>query len=85
MLFHKLLEGKFCILVDRNVFKFLNIVLCFSKIENCYFTINQLVNSGMSQEDAWNANSIKLTKATEVILNTIFFFKLIKNYYFTKK
>jgi len=36
-----------------------------SKIENCYFTINQLVNSGMSQEDAWNENTIKLTQATE--------------------
>lgn len=38
-----------------------------SKIENCYFTINQLINSGMSQEDAWNENTIKLTKAAEVI------------------
>lgn len=38
----------------------------FSKIENCYFTINHQVNSGMCQEDALNANSIKLIKATEV-------------------
>lgn len=42
--------------------------MCFSKIENCYFTINKLVQSGMSHEDAWNATSIKLTKATEVII-----------------
>lgn len=43
--------------------------MCYSKIENCYFTINKLVNSGMSHEDAWNETSIKLTKATEVIIN----------------
>lgn len=59
--------------------------MCFSKIENCYFTINQLVNSGMSQEDAWNANSIKLTKATEVILNTIIFLNLLKKLLLYKK
>ncbi|CAH1737123.1 probable peroxisomal acyl-coenzyme A oxidase 1 [Aphis gossypii] len=35
------------------------------KIENCYFSINKLINSGMSQEDAWNETSIKLSKATE--------------------
>lgn len=39
----------------------------FSKIENCYFTINQKVNSGISQEDAWNLTTIQLTKASEVI------------------
>lgn len=41
----------------------------YSKIENCYFSINKLVHSGMSHEDAWNETSIKLTKATEVITN----------------
>lgn len=59
--------------------------MCFSKIENCYFNINELMRSGMSQEDAWNENSIKLVKATEVNKNMItvllyryiFFFKYI--------
>lgn len=40
----------------------------FSKIEDCYFSISQLTNSGMCYEDAWNATSIKLCKATEVII-----------------
>lgn len=42
--------------------------MCYSKIENCYFSINKLVHSGMSQEDAWNETSIKLAKASEVII-----------------
>uniref|UniRef100_A0A2S2PYQ1 Putative peroxisomal acyl-coenzyme A oxidase 1 n=1 Tax=Sipha flava TaxID=143950 RepID=A0A2S2PYQ1_9HEMI len=37
-----------------------------SKIEDCYFTIKRLVDSGFSQEDAWNQTSIKLTQASEV-------------------
>jgi len=35
------------------------------KVENCYFTIKQKINSGMCQEDAWNENTIKLAKASE--------------------
>lgn len=35
----------------------------------------------MSQEDAWNENSIKLAKATEVILNII----LLLCFYSNKK
>jgi hypothetical protein len=49
------------------------IIDIFSKIENCYFTINQLINSGISQEDAWNEYTIILTKAAEVIFNLICF------------
>lgn len=55
----------------------------FSKIENCYFTINQLINSGMCQEDALNANSIKLIKATEVIIFKIKFDILFLKLIFT--
>lgn len=38
--------------------------------------MNDLMNSGMSQDDAWNATSIKLAKASEVILQ---FFIIILN------
>lgn len=71
MHFFKLPEGKFYIII---IFKTINFskVLVFSKIENCYFSINKLVNSGMSQEDAWNQTTIKLTKAAEVILVLFF-------------
>ncbi|VVC32713.1 Acyl-coenzyme A oxidase, N-terminal,Acyl-CoA oxidase/dehydrogenase, central domain,Acyl-CoA [Cinara cedri] len=36
-----------------------------SKIEDCNLTIKRLVNSGVTQEDAWNQTSIKLTHASE--------------------
>ncbi|KAE9532033.1 hypothetical protein AGLY_010235 [Aphis glycines] len=36
-----------------------------SKIDDCYFTIKRLIDSGMAQEDAWNQTSIKLTQASE--------------------
>ncbi|XP_025203617.1 probable peroxisomal acyl-coenzyme A oxidase 1 [Melanaphis sacchari] len=36
-----------------------------SKIDDCYFTIKRLIDSGMTQEDAWNRTSIKLTQASE--------------------
>lgn len=47
--------------------------MCFSKIENCYDSIEQHIKSGMSKENAWNATTIKLTKAAEVILIIIFY------------
>lgn len=40
--------------------------MCFSKINDCYFSIKRLKNSGLAQEDAWNQTSIKLTQASEV-------------------
>ncbi|KAL4084612.1 hypothetical protein QTP88_027543 [Uroleucon formosanum] len=36
-----------------------------SKIDDCYFTIKRLTDSGMAQEDAWNQTSIKLIQASE--------------------
>ncbi|XP_026805001.1 probable peroxisomal acyl-coenzyme A oxidase 1 [Rhopalosiphum maidis] len=36
-----------------------------SKIDDCYFTMKRLIDSGMAQEDAWNRTSIKLTQASE--------------------
>lgn len=48
--------------------------MCYSKIENCYFTINNLIHSGMTQEDAWNETTIKLAKATEVIVTNYFYY-----------
>lgn len=41
----------------------------YSIIENCYDTIKQYTMSGMSTENAWNATTINLIKASEVILN----------------
>lgn len=37
-----------------------------SKIEDCHLSIKRFVSSGLSQEDAWNQTSIKLTQASEV-------------------
>lgn len=42
------------------------LLTCYSKIEGCYFTIKRLVNSGLTQEDAWNQTSVKLAQASEV-------------------
>ncbi|KAL5236415.1 hypothetical protein ACI65C_003825 [Semiaphis heraclei] len=36
-----------------------------SKIDDCYFTMKRLLDSGTAQEDAWNQTSIKLTQASE--------------------
>jgi len=36
-----------------------------SKIDDCYFTMKRLIDSGTAQEDAWNRTSIKLTQASE--------------------
>lgn len=49
--------------------------MCFSKISDSYFSIKRLVNSGLTQEDAWNQTSIKLTQASEV-------YNITKKYYY---
>jgi len=43
-------------------------IFIFSKIDDCYFTMKRLMDSGTAQEDAWNQTSLKLTQASEVYI-----------------
>lgn len=52
------------------------VLTCFSMIEDCVLTIKRLVDSGVTQNNAWNQTSIKLINASEVY--NIFFYTLNK-------